>query len=79
MCEYCEGINTEVLLEKEILNDFPIKFNNEIKEDEIFYDNYICYVDRGYLRFVMEDDNQCLGHGLKKKINYCPMCGEELE
>lgn len=35
-------------------------------------------IDRGYLRLVSDDDMQCLDHGEKIAVNYCPECGRQL-
>jgi len=36
------------------------------------------FIDRGYMRLVDLYDSQCLDHGAKIKINFCPMCGGKL-
>lgn len=36
------------------------------------------FVDRGFLRVVNLEDGDCLDHGEKTKINFCPMCGRKL-
>ena len=43
------------------------------------YKNFALFIDRGYLRFADAEDKNCLDHGEKIKINYCPMCGTEIE
>ena len=69
-CEYCE--EREVLLTKEI----PFAgFSNEV----IGHFPLGVFIDRGYLRLVDLEDYQCMDHGEKIKINYCPNCGENLK
>ncbi len=36
------------------------------------------FIDRGYLLLVDLDDCNCMDHGEKVKINYCPFCGKEV-
>ena len=43
------------------------------------YEEMQIIVDRGYLRLGFTDDMQCLDHGEKIKINYCPMCGNRMK
>ena len=68
-CDYCQ--NGKKILNKEV----PFA---PFTEEVIGYDDLICFIDRGYLRLVMEGSEQCLGHGEKVKIDYCPYCGEKL-
>lgn len=67
-CEYCD--NSKQLIARE----FP-----HVMYGEIVYDNeWQIIVDRGYIRLCNTDDMQCLDHGEKIKIKYCPMCGKKL-
>lgn len=51
-----------------------------IKRNELFRDDYgIVFDPRGYIRLVDLNDYQCLEHGKKIKISYCPICGNKLE
>ena len=67
-CEYC---SSETPMIKEVI----------VKKH--WYAGYVeinmgIFIDRGYLRYVDLDDTNCLDHGLKFKINYCPVCGVKL-
>lgn len=67
MCEYCE--KEKQLLVREVPHVMWGRYAYDIELQVI--------VDRGYLRLGLIDDMQCLDHGEKIKINYCPMCGEK--
>ena len=65
MCDYCEN-------EKQLLTEtFPDTIFGQIIDDQ----EVQVIVDRGYLRLGEVDDMNCLDHGGKIKINFCPMCG----
>lgn len=66
MCDFCSKDN--VLMRKNV----PCVIWGKVVEedDEIL----VVYDDRGYLRLGYDDFN-CLDHGEKFKINFCPMCG----
>ena len=68
MCEYCE--KRKQLLTKEVPH---VMYNQYAFDVELQI-----VVDRGYLRLGCADDMQCMDHGEKIKINYCPMCGERM-
>lgn len=82
-CKYCDDSN-HFILNKEFLSiedlcilsgDDDIGMTgNKILE---FKESFCVFIDRGYLRLVGEDSN-CLDHGEKIKINFCPVCGEWL-
>ena len=77
MCDYCSK-NT-YLMKTEIIDDAFIGWSNEIKLTDLDYKSIAVMLDmRGYLRLVNVDDYDCLDHGEKIKINYCPMCGREI-
>jgi len=77
MCDYCS--NNTYLIKKEIIDDTFIGWNNEIKLTDLNYKTIAIMLDtRGYLRLVNVDDCDCLDHGEKLKINYCPMCGDKI-
>ena len=69
-CKYCE-------------NEMPMMFKNiawtgfggEIQG----YDEWQVFIDRGCLRLAAPEDCQCMDHGEKIKINYCPMCGVKID
>ncbi len=66
MCNFCE--NNYPLFEKEFLNDFVFALGIETYEkNDANYDNYIVFIDRGFLRFVLKDDCGCMDHGEKIK------------
>jgi len=66
-CEYCK--KRKQLLSREVPHVIwgQYAFDTEMQ----------VIVDRGYLRLGFTDDMQCMDHGEKIKINYCPMCGEK--
>jgi len=72
MGDYCE--NNEVTL-KETVNAGALLFNEQFSGVEITFG---VFIDRGYLRLVDVEDSQCLDHGEKVKINYCPICGRKI-
>jgi len=67
-CECCS--KDTVLMRK---NAPYVFYGKQLEDNEIF----VIYDDRGYLRLGYDDFN-CLDHGEKYKINYCPMCGRKL-
>ena len=79
MCKYCE--NEYFLLRKDIISKGSWGWGGDIsiKESDITEDEYVLFIDRGYLRFVDLDDCQCLEAGKKVKINFCPICGNEIK
>jgi hypothetical protein len=68
MCDFCE-IN-KFLLTKEVPDVVFEKYIDDL--------TLAIIVDRGYLRLVNTDDYECIDHGEKIKINFCPMCGKKL-
>ena len=74
MCKYCEENKINTLIED--------------NKPEIAWDTYAGVEDNsvvletrngiGYLRLGDREDMECLGHGEKIKINFCPMCGRKL-
>ena len=69
MCKYCN--NKKQLLTMDIPDVFADFCTGEEELQLI--------IDRGYLRLGRRDDMDCLDHGEKVKIKYCPMCGIKLE
>lgn len=53
----------------------PSVFTGE--EVQGYEDDVYVFIDRGYLRLA-GNDSECLDHGEKVKINFCPLCGEWL-
>jgi len=83
MCKYCE--EDEIFIEQEITIDrgFGWTYDENTKATEIFNndrfkEHQIIIIDRGYLRLCDLNDYNCLDHSEKIKVNYCPMCGKEL-
>ena len=78
MCNFCEKEST--LLEKEdLISEISFGWGDiKINRSECFEYNLNLFIDRGYLRLVNPDDSDCLDHGNKIKIHFCPMCGEKL-
>lgn len=78
MCNFCEK-------EKTIFKDevfYPNGFLGNPTMNEIYEltDEIGVFIDtRGYLRFARLDDCQCLDHGEKIKISYCPFCGNMIK
>lgn len=85
MCKYCEEkeFKTENIFEIEVLSDsaFGWTWEEKIKiaRKELGSDDYGLFIDRGYLRFVMLNDCDCLDHGDKIEISFCPFCGRDLK
>lgn len=82
-CEYCEVGSKNVLLEQEYIDPCMLEFvdiKSKTRSELVaaFLATRITFVDRGYLRSGNKTDVQCLEHGSKIKINFCPMCGREL-
>jgi hypothetical protein len=83
MCKYCDGsnhflLNDEFLVCEDILilageSNIDMTGNQLLK----FKECVDVSIDRGYLRMVGED-NSCIDHGERIKINFCPVCGEWL-
>jgi len=84
-CVYCrENNNNNFILIDEVLkiNDIiALSFDNKIDmtwgELDSFNESVFVYIDRGYLR-LSGPDCDCLDHGEKIKINFCPFCGRRL-
>lgn len=88
MCDYCE--HGKVLLKSniEVLSN-TFGFGCRIEDVIIYKDVYdslekesvrVFYDSRGALRLTFGDDIGCLDHSEDTiKINYCPMCGKDLQ
>ena len=78
----CE--HDKILVTKEIYNESLMCMSHDEKVSKILNDGTyketiaIVLDDRGYLRLCSVDDMQCLDHGEKYKINFCPICGDKL-
>lgn len=67
-CAVCEG-------KKDLLSrEFPYAVFDSIVDDI----KWSVYIDRGYLRLADKEDGDCLDHGEKFKIIFCPICGRDL-
>lgn len=77
MCKFCEQY--ESIFEKDIISDWILGWitDDVVKKDALTYDTWKIFIDRGFLRLVPKDDCQCIDHGERLKINYCPFCGEK--
>ena len=81
MCDYCEKDKT--MMTTDVIDranwgwgyDGVIKLT--LREAEHDPNRLGVFVDRGYLRMVQLHDCNCMDHGLKIKIKFCPMCGTE--
>ena len=80
MCDYCE--KETVIFQKDILSMAMLQwcFASLKTADDLVTHEYPfgVFIDRGYLRFVDLEDCQCMDHGRKIKINFCPFCGDNL-
>lgn len=78
-CEYCE--KEKDIFEIDITDRTSWGWGGDIKISILEAHEYkhVIFIDRGYIRSVMKDDCQCMDHGEKVKINYCPFCGDKLQ
>jgi hypothetical protein len=68
MCEFCNE-------EKQLLaRNVPYEIWGKLSG----YEELQVIIDRGFLRLGYTDDMQCMEHGEKIKINYCPICGNKI-
>ena len=79
MCKFCE--KEETILERERIS--PIFWgwgtdDDKISLKEADYQTEHLFIDRAFLRFIDKSEAQCLDHGIKVVINFCPMCGNKL-
>jgi len=76
-CDYCQ--KNVPIFHSEKVDTYLLGWGNyTITSDDISYSDYGLFLERGYLRFTDLDDTQCLDHGEKIKIKFCPFCGKEL-
>ena len=82
MCKHCEQGAFNTLIEKHITEYATNIWGNFHKWDEpIENDMSLVFEMRcgsGYLRLGDRSEMQCIDHGEKIKINFCPMCGRKL-
>ena len=80
MCEYCE--NEKVIFQENVFSGLSWVWCGpefKIKEAEAMEYTLGVFIDRGYLRFTDLDESDCMDHGQKIKIDYCPFCGIKLK
>ncbi len=75
-CKYCNN-SSRFLLTDEFIKSIGFAINITQENLHIFQEDYFVSIDQGYLRLNTNDDS-CLDHGEKIKINFCPMCGTKL-
>lgn len=68
MCTFCE--NKETLISRY----FPWAIYEKVVDET----EWSIFIDRGYLRLADKEDCNCLDHGEKIKIIFCPICGRDL-
>jgi hypothetical protein len=82
MCKYCE--EEEVIFEFDSISkrswgwgydDTKINLSDALSDT----DKYQVFIDRGHLRLADSEDTQCLDHGHKIKISFCPFCGKAIK
>ena len=78
MCEYCE--KEKDIFEIDIIDrtSWGLGGDTKISIDQADEYKHIIFIDRGYFRSVQKDDCQCMDHGEKLKISFCPFCGTKL-
>ena len=79
-CEYCD--NSKTLLSINVIDDSIWGWREDerkvnFKETREWIEEEMVYIDRGYLR-LSNNDSDCIDHGARIKINYCPICGGKL-
>ena len=79
-CEYCK--DELVMMQKEVGNNGILHWGigKPLTKEliECCETSLIVNIDRGYLRLSNPEDNGCLDHGERIKINYCPICGDKV-
>jgi hypothetical protein len=76
-CVFCKKGGNNIF-NFETLDDWILGWNGKITNENACRSNNAVFIDRGFLRMVNADDSQCLDHGEKIKIKYCPFCGRTL-
>lgn len=77
MCDFCE--RARVILDTDVVDLAMLQWTGCTPEDAHTFEYSLgVFIDRGYLRLVDKDDCDCLDHGARIKISYCPMCGSNL-
>jgi hypothetical protein len=80
-CEYCQGSKSLLRTERISRSSWGFGYDDtkiSLEEAEADMDKFDVFVDRGFLRFADVRDSDCLDHGDKIEISYCPMCGRKL-
>lgn len=78
MCDYCE--REKPIFEIPITDRTCWGWGGDVKISLTEAEEYthIIFIDRGFVRSAMKHDCQCMDHGEKVKITFCPFCGREL-
>lgn len=79
-CKYCN--DGDILLEKEFdVIPWYFKEGSIVRSKDLnrIADTFGMFIDRGYLRLADLHDCNCLDHGEKIKINFCPVCGTKIK
>ena len=84
ICEYCYRVSSKSLLTANLISRASWGFGYDgtkitLEEAEDGMDRFDLFIDRGFLRFVDVTDADCLDHGAKIAISYCPVCGRKLK
>jgi hypothetical protein len=80
ICDYCHGRKS--IFTMETISSSSWGWGDDetkicLKEAENNMDRFEVFIDRGFLRLVEASDSECLDHGNKIAIAYCPMCGRK--
>ena len=77
-CEYCG--NGDAIFKIGVISRASWGWGGDTKItiDQADEHKNVIFIDRGYMRSVAKDDCDCMDHGEKVKINYCPFCGDTL-
>ena len=79
MCEFCDA--SKVILKDEVVSPGLVAMCGKTPANKLIdCSDWICvFIDRGYIRLSYLDDGDCLDHGEKIEISYCPFCGAHLK
>jgi len=76
-CNFC--VKKSVIFTRDIVDDVSFGWGDKkIDISDCIYSKFGLFIDRGYLRFVDLEDCDCLDHGNKIEIQFCPFCGNRL-
>ena len=78
-CDFCKDDGKNIF-DFKTLDSWVLGWNDApITKENASYSNNAVFIDRGFLRLVDIDDAQCMDHGQKVKIKFCPFCGNCLD